>query len=361
MKFDLSEFAGKDVVFVGVGQGRSVAGFQTYLEQHADIKSFERVDKEDGAEALAFLRDYDPSQTIFVKNEAIPGPEMPVPYITPLQLFFRLAQDNQLTTVGITGTKGKSTTAALTAHILETAGKSVVLAGNIGVSPLPALSEASPETIFVLELSSYQLSDLKTSPHISACINLYNDHAPWHGSQEAYWEAKHNIMRFAGADDVFIYNPSFPTMQQWATEATCHTVAIDPAEPLDLRDAQLYGDHNRLNALVAREIARQFKVADDVSHSALRSFQPLAHRMQTIVVKDGHTYIDDAIGMTPESTLASLKAVTEHVGPIGCLLLGGQDRDYDFKELLQNVADYKIPALVLFPNTQAKMKAALPA
>lgn len=360
MKFDLSEFTGKDVVFVGVGRGRALEGVQPFVEKYGQITSFTGVDKQSGDQPLDFLKDYDPAKTIFIKNEGIPGHELPVPYVTPLQIFFRLAKENNLTSVGITGTKGKSTTTALTAVVLQAGGKNVVLAGNIGVSPLPALETATPDTIFVLELSSYQLSDLAVSPNVSACINLYNDHTDWHGSLEAYWEAKHNIMRFAGPDDLFVYNPDFPALREWAANAQCKTAAIDPNEKVDLSGAQLFGAHNTLNVLVAREIARHFGIADDTTMQAVNSFQPLEHRMQVVATKNTRTYIDDAIGMTPESTTASLRAVTEKIGPVGCLLLGGQDRNYDFTELMKVVAEHNVPHLVMFPETEAKMKAALP-
>lgn len=361
MTFDLSEFSNKDIVFVGIGKGRSMAGLQPFLEQHSSIKSFTGVQKQEGSQPLEFLKAYNPETTVFVKNEAIPGDSMPVPYITPMQLFFRLAKDNNITTVGVTGTKGKSTTTSLTASILEAAGKHVILAGNIGVSPLPALSDASKDTIFVLELSSYQLSDMRISPHISACINLYNDHTDWHGSLDSYWEAKYNIMRFAGSDDVFIYNPDFGALKTWAHQASCKTIAIDTSENIDLSGAQLYGAHNVLNALVAREIARQFGIPDGTSLKAIRKFIPLRHRLQTVATKHDVTYIDDGIGMTPESTLASLAAVRSTKGPVGCLMLGGQDRNYDFAELMSTIASYNIPYLVLFPDTEAKMRAAMPA
>jgi UDP-N-acetylmuramoylalanine--D-glutamate ligase len=360
MNFDLSDFSNKDVVFVGVGKGRSMAGLQPFLEQHASLKSFTGVHKGDGDQPLNFLKDYNPDTTIFFKNEAIPGDSMPVPYITPVQLFFRLAQANNLTIIGITGTKGKSTTTALTAAILEKAHKNVVLAGNIGISPFLGLANATSDTIFVLELSSYQLSDLEISPHISACINLYNDHADWHGTLESYWEAKHNIMRFAKRDDVFIYNPDFAPLQTWANAAPCKTIAIDTKEKIGLSNANLFGKHNAINALIAREIARQFDIEDEISLEAIRQFNPLKHRMQVIGRVNGHTYIDDAIGMTPESTSASLKAVAESIGGVGCLLLGGKDRRYDFSELMHVIAEHHIPYLVMFPETEAKMKAAMP-
>ncbi len=361
MKWQLDQFTDKDVVFVGAGNGRALTGIQEFLEKHAHMDSFAAVDKKPGDRPLDFLQSYNQAKTVFIKNEAIPGAEMPVPYVTPMQLFFALVPATGAMTIGITGTKGKSTTTALTAHILQSAGKRVVLAGNIGVSPFAALDNATAETIFVLEMSSYQLSDLHVSPHISACINLYNDHTPWHGSLDDYWEAKHNIMRFAGTDDLFIYNPSFLTLQQWAEEATCRTKPIDPNEPLDLSRAQLFGEHNRLNALIARDIARELQVSDDATQQAIESFEPLRHRMQIVATKDKRTYIDDGIGMTPESTMASLKAINEKMGPIGCVLMGGQDRGYDFNDVMQLLATLNVPELVLFPDTIAKMKAALPA
>lgn len=360
MKWQLDQFTGKDIVFVGAGQGRAMAGIQDFLEKHGHVALFTGVNKQAGDKPLDFLCQYDQSRTVFIKNEAIPGHEMPVPYITAMQLFFSLIPATGAATIGITGTKGKSTTAALTAHILKEAGKQVMLAGNIGISPLLSLDEATSETIFVLELSSYQLSDLKVSPHVSACLNLYNDHTDWHGSLETYWEAKHNIMRFAGSNDLFVYNPAFPALREWAASTSCRTIAISPDEQIDISHARLFGEHNRLNALVARHIAREFGVPDAVTHHAINSFQPLRHRMQIVATKNGRTYIDDAIGMTPESTTASLKAISEKLGPIGCVLMGGQDRSYDFTEVMRYVAGLKVPHLVLFPDTIDKMRSAFP-
>jgi UDP-N-acetylmuramoylalanine--D-glutamate ligase len=358
--WELGEFYGKHVVFVGAGKGRALEGTKTFIEKHGQIASFEAVDKRPGDQPLAFLIDYDKDQTIFIKNEGIPGSEMPVPYVTQLQLFFRLVSNTGARTVGITGTKGKSTTASLTHHILQTAGIKSVLAGNIGVSPLLALDEAESDTVFVLELSSYQLSDLKTSPLISACLNLYNDHSDWHGSIENYWEAKHNIMRFAPPEGLFIYNPDFPLLNEWASAATSRVKAINKNESLDLSKSALYGEHNRLNGLVARDISRELGVDDSITQRAIDSFQPLEHRMELVASVNKRTYIDDAIGMTPESTMASLTAVENKFGQIGCLLLGGQDRNYDFSNLLKQIASMKIPNLVLFPDTVSKIRFVIP-
>lgn len=358
--WDLSQFENKNIVFIGKGKGRAMAGIENFLRNNCNILSFNGVDEQASNNPYDFLTSYDLANTAFIKNEGVPGHKIPVPYTTPLKIFFNLVKTTKATTVGITGTKGKSTTAALTAHILKYAGKKAVLAGNIGVSPFNALNEATEDTIFVLELSSYQLADLAVSPHISACINLFQDHTDWHGSLEKYWDAKHNIVRFATADDMFIYNPDFAELRSWADHAACQTRPIDPNEPFDLSNAKLFGDHNRLNALIAREIARCLNVQDDLITKAVNSFEPLEHRTQYIATKNTRIYIDDAIGMTPESTLASIQAVTDKYGPIGCLLLGGQDRDYDFAALMQKISELHIPNLVFFPDTVQKMRQHLP-
>jgi UDP-N-acetylmuramoylalanine--D-glutamate ligase len=359
-EWDLSWFRGKDIVFVGKGKGRAFQGIMAFLQKHVQFASFTAVDGANGPEPYAFLNKYNPSTTVFIKNEGVPGNHVPVPYITQLQLFFELVKHTGAVTVGITGTKGKSTTASLTAHILKHAGKKVILAGNIGVSPLLSLDLADAETIFVLELSSYQLSDLTVTPHISAAINLYNDHTDWHGTLKNYWEAKHNIMRNAGPKDIFLYNPDFPALSAWANQATCISRTIDRTEKLDMSKAKLYGEHNKVNALFARQIAREFGIYDTVSQVAIESFEPLEHRMEFVENQRGRIYINDAIGMTPESTLASMRAITKKYGQIGCLFLGGKDRNYDFAELMREVASLNIPNIVLFPNTVQKMKQVMP-
>jgi UDP-N-acetylmuramoylalanine--D-glutamate ligase len=357
---NLDQFDGKNVVFVGVGRGRSFESFRDFATKHSKALSVTGVDKQDGPEPLAFLKDYDPATTVFVKNEGIPGTEMPVPYLTNMNLFFELVEKLGARTVGVTGTKGKSTTTALTAAMLRTGGLDVILAGNIGVSVFEDLENATKDTVFVLELSSYQLSDIQHSPNIAICINLFNDHADWHGSQKAYWEAKHNIMRFCGPDDLFIYNPDFPALQDWADGATCRTAAIDAQEEINMDNTALYGEQNRLNALAARLAARELGVSDEDCQAALDEFKPLEHRMEKVPTTNEHVFINDAIGMTPESTLASMKAVTTKHGPIGCLFLGGQDRGYDFSELVSQIAAANIPNLVLFPDTEETFKKMLP-
>jgi UDP-N-acetylmuramoylalanine--D-glutamate ligase len=357
---NLDIFDNKDVVFVGVGRGRSFEGFRNFIKSHGKALSISGVDKKAGERPLDFLKEYDSAKTVFIKNEAIPSHEMPVPYLTPMNIFFEVIEKLGARTVGITGTKGKSTTTALTSAMLKAGGLDVVLAGNIGVSVFDEIDRASAKTVFVLELSSYQLSDIKHSPNIAVCINLYNDHSDWHGSRDLYWKAKQNIVKFSKKNDLFIFNPNFQVLEDWANSADCRHLAIDTTEVIDMSKTKLYGEHNRLNALAARMVARELGVSDTDSQKALDDFTPLEHRMEFVANKNNHIFINDAIGMTPESTLASMKAVNKKHGRIGCLLLGGQDRGYDFGELVTLLLDYKIPNIVLFPDTVNKFKQLFP-
>jgi UDP-N-acetylmuramoylalanine--D-glutamate ligase len=266
----------------------------------------------------------------------------------------------QARTIGITGTKGKSTTAALTTAMLKSGGLDARLAGNIGNSVFNEIETATSETVFTLELSSYQLSDIEYSPDIAVCTNLYNDHSNWHGSRELYQEAKHRMIAKSEENDLFIYNPAFSLLVSWAQSANCRVMAIDEDENIDLSNSKLFGEHNRLNALTARLVARELGVTDEACQNAVDNFEPLPHRMQFVAKREGRVFIDDAIGMTPESTIASIKAVSEKYGRIGCLLLGGQDRDYSFSELFELLSQQQIPNLVLFPDTIEKMRSVIP-
>lgn len=358
-KFSLPQFEGKDVVFIG--HGREGHSFETFIQSYGNIRSFRFVDKQDGPNYLENLKKLDLNTTVVVKTSGCPGRLVPVPYLTSTQIFFDLAAQLGAKVIGITGTKGKTTTTALTTAILQKAGLPVVTAGNMGSPMIEALAGANSQTIFVLELSSYMLSELTVSPHIAAVTNLYHDHIDYHGSLEAYYEAKHHITSYQTEQDCFIYNPDFEPVGAWAAKTKAKAVAIDPQEAVDMSPTKLIGDHNRLNYLIAREIARQCHVTDEISLQALHEFTPVEHRLQTIAVINDATYIDDAIASQPEAAMAGIEAVGNEVGQISVLLLGGKDRDYDFHALLATAARFKIPYLVLFPETQAKMQQSLPA
>ncbi len=358
--YDLSRFKDKDVIFTG--ENRDMTATAAFLRQHGEAKSLTHkfVDLDNPASAYEQFGSPDLERTVLVKTSGVPGSRMGAPYITSTQLFFALIKPMGNVTIGVTGTKGKTTTSSLIAAMLQQAGKEVILCGNIGKAMITYLDEATPAAIFVIELSSYQLDELRVSPHIGCVTNLYNDHVDYHGSQDAYWEAKHHIVEFMEPDDVFVYNPDFDLCIRWAEDSRARTIAIDTSESLDMSKTKLLGEHNRLNAIMAKAAAMQAGADEAACIAALDGFEPVTHRLQKVATVGGVTFIDDAIASQPEAAIAGIEAVSKEVGPIGAVLLGGKDRDYDYVPLMQKLADVNVPALVLFPDTAAKMKAAMP-
>lgn len=245
--------------------------------------------------------------------------------------------------VGITGTKGKSTTSSLLAHVLESAGKPVVLAGNIGE---PAISHVndSAETIFVLEMSSYQLSDLVIAPDIAVILNLYEEHMDYHGDVESYHAAKMRIADGQTANDVFVYNEKFPKLVDLARRVKSRAIPFVDRSDESLNSLKLLGEHNRENAAGVLAVTDYLGVDRAVVERAFSTFEPLPHRMQDLGVHHGIRFINDSISTTPQSALAAIDVFKKDLGAI---ILGGQDRGYHFADLAKRVVELGIAAYVL--------------
>ncbi len=359
MNFELNEFNGKAVIFIG--RGREGMSFEKFIKANAAISSFLFIDQQDDPSYLESLRNMDFTKTIIVKTAGCPGRLVPAPYTTPTKVFFECIRQLKATVIGVTGTKGKTTTTSLLGAMLMAGSKDVRICGNIGIPMLDALYGATQDTLFVVELSSYQLAELETSPHVAIVTNIYNDHVDYHGSPEAYQEAKRNIMRFMTSADTLIYNSGTDIVKTWLHESPCQSIAITPEDIIDMSKSKLLGSHNAQNALMARTAAGLFGIDGVTCQDTLERFEPIPHRLQKFAVKNRITYIDDSIGSNPEATIAGITTIVKEVGPIGCLFLGGQDRDYEYWPLMQLVSRLAIPYLVLFPETGKKIKALLPA
>ncbi|MFA5789329.1 MAG: UDP-N-acetylmuramoyl-L-alanine--D-glutamate ligase [Candidatus Gracilibacteria bacterium] len=290
-----------------------------------------------------------------IKTPGIPKNKVTRPYITATNLFFA---ERKNFTVGVTGSKGKSTTASLIYHLLRAGGKKARLMGNIGKPMLSSLlekEEADRETrlrrgdISVLELSSYQLDDIEYSPDIAVVTNLFPEHMTYHDGLENYYHAKSRIVSFAKSGDFFVYNPHLAQLKQWQTRAK----KIPFTTKLPLRDSEipLLGEHNRDNVRAAVTVARLLGVSDTAIKKGILTFKALPHRLEEVgTFKKIHFY-DDAISTTPESTIMALKALKK----VDTIFLGGEDRGYKFDELEKMLRKMKVRNIVLFPETGARM------
>jgi UDP-N-acetylmuramoylalanine--D-glutamate ligase len=257
----------------------------------------------------------------------------------------------------ISGTKGKSTTSALVAHLLAAAGRRVTLVGNIGV-PLAALDAAAPRDDLVIELSSYQLADL-TMPEpaaVGVLTALFVDHVPWHGSVERYHADKLRLLDLARVRIV-----SRQAAASGAADGRHERIApaADDAVVAALARAGMRAPHEADAAMLALEVVRER--APDADHDALvealARFQPLPHRLRPIGSVEGRRYVDDSISTVPEATLAAL-ATHRADGPV-TLLIGGDDRGQPLDALVAAVAGDPEVRVVLLPPLGTRLAAAL--
>ena len=323
-----------------LGYGREGKETERYLRQYMPHLDIGIADRNLSASYLDRQKDYD----IAVRTPGIPRRLVTIPSTTATNIFFSRARN---LTVGVTGTKGKSTTASLIDCILRTAGKKSKLLGNIGQPLLSAfLTPLDPETIIVAELSSYQLEDIRYSPHIAVLLNLFSDHMDYHGSVAAYHKAKRNILRFQNERDFAVYNGRDEKLSAWIRQGNAKAIPFDVAES-GTYESSLLGAHNAENIRAAVAVARLLDISEEMIREGIRAFVPLPHRLERIGEFRGVTFYDDAISTTPESTQAALAAIPN----VSTIFLGGEDRGYDFRGLEQAIRERGVKNIVLFPES----------
>ena len=236
--------------------------------------------------------------------------------------FFFLACPGRI--IGITGTRGKTTTSTLIYEILRASGAPTLLAGNVaGVETLSLLPEITAETQVVLELSSWQLEGLaphKISPAVAVMTNIYPDHLNTYDGMEDYAEAKANIFRHQRADDIAIFNYDNPWTRRFGEEAPAGTWFTSlqrggsfirgsmDVVPFIFRDTPLAGKHNLENVLLATTTAHLLGITDEVIAETVHRFRGLAHRLEEVRTINGVYFINDSASTTPVAGQVALEA-----------------------------------------------------
>ncbi len=219
--------------------------------------------------------------------------------------------------LGVTGTKGKSTTAALALHLARAAGLTAQLAGNIGVPALDLLDRDAAE-VTVLELSSYHTADLEIGPEVALVTNLYREHTDWHGSEQAYRADKLRLLGLPGVR-VAVLSARDEGLTQTAAEletlrfglpggwdATAAGIALRGEPQATSEELPLRGEHNVLNLCAALTALEALGVEPAPLPGALDGFRALPHRLETVAERDGVEWVNDSISTTPESAIAAL-------------------------------------------------------
>ena len=336
----------KKILILGYGkEGQSV---ERFLKQFVPQAERTIADKNDDENYLLKQKDVD----LVVRSPGVKIESVFKKWTTATNIFFGNFKG---TIVGVTGTKGKSTTTALIAAMIKQKKSDVRLIGNIGFPMLDELSTSTKDTIAIIELSSYQLSDLYFSPHIALVINWYPEHRDFHGSFDAYKKAKQNCIFFQKENDYFIFDPHEEEVANWEGLTKAKKIPYVSDFPFEVQKIPLIGEHNKRNIQGALTVARLFNVSDEEAQKAVYSFTPLPHRLENVGPFKNITFYDDAISTTPESTIAALNSLEK----VETLLLGGKDRGYDFSALAQVLRVKNIKSLVLFPETGFRIKQAI--
>jgi UDP-N-acetylmuramoylalanine--D-glutamate ligase len=275
--------------------------------------------------------------------------------------------------IGVTGTKGKGTTSSLIAAMLQAAGKRVHIGGNIGVPALSLLKDdIGPEDWIVLELSSFQLIDIKHSPRLAACLMVVPEHLDWHASLEEYVSAKQNLFRRQTADDVAVYYADNERSTEIASAGLATKIPYFRLPGAVIRDnnivmneqvicgaseVRLRGAHNLQNICAALTVVWQITQDVEALRQTLTTFAGLEHRLELVRTVNSVSYYDDSFGTTPETATVAIEAFAEPK----VVILGGSDKGASYDALAQTVASTSIRKALVIGDQAARMQAALEA
>ena len=252
---------------------------------------------------------------------------------SPMKLFFDLCPSK--TIIGVTGTKGKGTTASLIYQILKAGKKRVWLGGNIGIAPFTFINKIKKNDWVVLELSSFQLEDIKVSPKISIITNFTKEHlAPadpnnpnYHKTMLTYKNAKTHIIKWQKKNDQAIINQKLNNIS-WKLGKSKKIFFTKSYLP-----SLLAGEHNKENIAAAIEVAKIININKNIIQKTIANFKGLEHRIELAGKKQGRTYYNDSFATTPESAIIALKSFTSPI----TLLVGGADKGSNFKSLAKEI------------------------
>lgn len=274
--------------------------------------------------------------------------------------------------IGVTGSDGKTTTTSMINSILRKANYNTFLGGNIGTPLFTRLPEMTPDDILVLELSSFQLMNMKTSPDIAVITNITPNHLNIHKDYQEYIDAKKNIYKYQDENGILILNYDNPITKESAKEANGKVIYFSSQTKLengfivdeniikecndkvrkhilDTKEVILRGKHNYQNILAA--IAATKTLVDiDVAIEAIKEFKPVEHRIEFIREINGVKWYNDSASSSPTRTLSGINSFDENI----ILIAGGYDKNLDYEPLGKPILD-KVSNLILIGQTAGKI------
>lgn len=384
----MSRFAGKKIAILGLGvEGRDLA--QYLLKKGAQITVFDQksvvelgtIHRQLSKKGVSFRlgKDY-LKEALKDFNFIFRSPGF-YPYLPEIvqakkegaiissatKLFFNLCPGK---IIGVTGTKGKGTTATLIYRILKEAGKEVFLAGNIGEPMLALLPKLTKESWVVLELSSFQLIDLDKSPYLAVVLFITSEHLDYHKNTKEYIQAKSSIVRYQTKKDYAVFNLDNSTSASFAKLTPAKTfffsrhkktngayvqkekIYLDQELIGSVKQLKLIGPHNWDNVCAATTAGYLVGVGMNSIKKAIFKFKGLEHRLEPVEEVRGVKFYNDSFSTTPETTIAAIKSFKKPI----ILIAGGSEKGSDYSQLGKEISQSPVKALVLIGEMAERIK-----
>ena len=278
---------------------------------------------------------------------------------------------NKKNIIGITGTKGKSTTTSLLYNIIKDQNENTFLLGNIGNPILDYIEQFNEESILVIEMSSHQLEFVHQSPHIGVILNLYQDHLDHTGTLEKYHNDKMHMFKYQDKSDIGIYDGQNEYLINLVNknnyESKLYNFKVNEKADIYVENNKIYhnnemiydgnqernliGSHNLKNIMVTLLITKLLNLDIKKAISTINKFNPLEHRLECVGTYNNITYFDDTIATIPEATINGINGL----GNVDTLIFGGMDRNIDYNSFIEFLKNSNISNLIGLPETGHKI------
>lgn len=377
---------GKKIAILGFGmEGKSTYNF---IRRYSDMP-LTIIDKNDVYELNKDMLENDNNLSYIIGNEYLkkidgfdliiksPGvitkdiDTTDIPFSSQLELLLKFNRDN---VIGITGTKGKSTTTTLIYEILRANGLDARLLGNMGKPILDEIETFNNNTKLVIEMAALQLEFVTNSPHIGIILNLYEDHLDHSGTIERYHQNKLNIFKYQTEKDFMIYYSDIEPLNSYITDIyrgrpyriqlhnkdiTIHTAYIykemvyfNQKGIFDVNtELHLIGEHNLRNIMAALVVSEILELDLKKTIDTIKNFKPLEHRIELVGTYHGITYYNDSIATIPNATMNAIKSLKN----VDTLIFGGMDRGIDYNEFISYLNEGNVRNLICMPTTGHKI------
>ena len=339
----LNQLAAYELIFISPGIPSSITQVQSAVEAGAKLSSNMQL-------FLEIIQEIKQSSTKTIAK-------LPTPVI-----------------IGVTGTKGKSTTSSMIHHMLDLSGVKSTLIGNIGQPALSMINNANSNDCFVIEMSSHQLSTLSISPDIAVIQEITSEHLDYYKDTDEYIRSKEAITKYQKVEQYIIFNPTKQNTTKIASLSPGNRINFiaDDLKQNDNDDIQVYlksqkltfrdinveepivevssvpllGKHNLENVAPSIIVGKLFGLNSTQISSAISSFTPLPHRLEKVALVDGVTYVNDSMATMPDAAISALSCFGDSKI---VLLAGGHERNQDFVPLAKTIVASNVKAMALFP------------